>query len=274
MTALPIDYETVEAAVRTWLGESTELGVSSVVWTNGDVPQLARPFVWATWLGAARETSPIEEREYAAVMMSRVTIDTAVVDQVYSLGIYEGVDALSAQAPTLYSYTALEGDDVDAIRDALIGQIEGDAWPNVRAEVAAGSMLLIGNTTGSRRRFTLEPSADVTVANLYDGHGIMTRQDSEVTFRVQAETDDGSAAANGRALLSRARAELNTRSRSDTLRVAGLVFRRAGAPLDVSFVANGAYAHRGSQDYIFAIRTEVNERRQYARRFSMTVTVE
>ena len=275
MTALPIDYEAVESAIRTWIGESMEIATTSVVWTGGDVPQLPRPFAWSQWLGAPRETSPISEYHYAAVMMSRVTVTTATVGQVYSLSIYEGVDALGTQAPEAYSYTAQLGDDRDDIRDALIGLIEADEWPNVRVDDAddrIGAMLLIGNVTGSRKRFTISPSAGISVVNIYDGHGILTRQDSEVTFRVQAETDDGGANGNGRALLSRARSDLNTRSRSDTLRDAGLVFRRSGAPLDVSFLANGAHVHRGSQDYIFAIRTEVDERRRFIRRFSATVT--
>lgn len=276
MTALPIDYDVVESAIRTWLGESMETGVASVVWTGGDVPQLPRPFAWCQWLGAPRETSPISEHDYPAVMMARVTVTSATQGQSYSLAVYEGVDALGTQQPETYSYTAQAGDDVDAIRDALLEQIEDAEWPNVRVDESddrVGAMLLIGNVTGSRRRFTLTPSAGVSVNVLYHGHGILTRQDSEITFRVQVETDDGSANGNGRALLSRARSELNTRGRSDTLRDAGLVFRRSGAPLDVSFVANGGHVHRGSQDYIFAIRTEVDERRRFVRRFSTTVTV-
>lgn len=273
MTALPIEYAAIETATRAWVSESTELPLASVVWSGGNVPQLTRPFAWIRWLGGPRETAPIAVRDYAATMLSRVTVGTAVVDQVYSVRIYEGADPDGTDPGLLYSYTALIGDDVDAIRDALVTLINAYGWPKASADAATGALLLVGDVTTSRKRFTVEPSADVVVVNLYDGHGILTRQDSEITFRVQCETDTQAAGTDGSALLSRARVDLNTRDRSDTLRAAGLVFRKSGASQDVSFVANAAHVYRGSQDFVFAVRTQVAETRRFIRLVTPTVSL-
>lgn len=273
MTALPIDDSAIETAIRAWVSDAMELPLGSVVWTGGDVPQLARPFAWIFWLSGPRETAAMEEIDYAATMLSRATVTTAIEGQVYSLRIYEGHDPLGTDTGELYSYTAQIGDDVDAIRDALVSLVNAEGWPTAVADAEnEGALLVAGDIDTSRRRFTLEPSAGITVVNLFDGHGVLTRQDTEITFRLQVETDSQQAGATGRALLSRARADLNTRTRSDRLRDAGLVFRRAGTPLDVSAVLNAAYAHRGSQDFTFAARTQVAETRRFIRRVGVTVT--
>lgn len=273
MTASPLPWSTITTAIRAWVSTSTELPLGQVVWSKGNVPQLARPFAWITRLGGPRDTAPRSQQTFTVPMLERVTVSTVTPDTTYAIGILEGAAGVGGPEPAPIEYQFPSGSTPTAtmIRDGLVAAFSGASWPTAMADPEHDDALLIVSTE-ARPLFTVVPSTGLTVAFVAGGRCHRWYRDIELTFRVQAETDELRPGQDAEDLLARARAALDTDTTRDALRDAGLVVRRAGAPIDLSQVIDTEFVSRTSQDFTFATRTEVVESRPWVRGFARPTT--
>lgn len=267
MTASPIDWETVQDGLRAWVRAATELPDGRVIWAYPDNPEPMRPFAWVSIIAGPRALTRLESRRTSQIMRDRIRVATAAV-QTYSVTIFEadGADEEGVE----YSYVAQVGDDAEAIRDGLVAEL-ADSDLTIADDPDDDAALLIDGTS-ERPHFHTVVSPSPALARTTVREAILETAyfPSELTVRVQVETNSQLPDGHARAYLSRCENGLGLRSIRQLRQTAGLAFHRAFAMQDLTALIGSKHVSRMAQDFHFGVASHADENVPWVRTATAT----
>lgn len=269
MTASPIEWESVENALREWVVTSTELADDRVIWDEDDetVPKPPRPFAWLTIVAGPRDLGQHEPRPSTQLMRDLLTVTgpAAVVVRVH------GIDPDDAESFAGRTYTSGPTLSATATRDALLAALAAE--PDLTL-ASSGAAAIQVDGTAARGRFHLVvvsgPASNVTqreplVETVY--------QPQEITVRVQVEAATRQPSGHARGLMSRVLASLGDRSVLRELRAGGCFYKRTFAPVDLTALIADRHVSRVSQEFHFAINSAFDRQVPWVRTAGVSGTV-
>lgn len=162
-----------------------------------------------------------------------------------------GVDPDDAESFAGRTYTAGPGASIAAVRDALVTELAAEPGITPTANGAAG--VRVDGTSGRRRFHIVVVSGPATSTTELEALVETVYVPSEITVRVQVEAATQRPSGHARQYASRLIASLGDRSTLRDLRAAGLFWRRAAPPQDLTALVGDRQVSRVSQDFFFAL---------------------
>lgn len=246
MVASSHDWARLQRALHGWVASATELPPERVIWAYPDAPQPARPFAWLTLISGPRDLGRPESRRTSQVMQDRVTVLDAGFSA-YEARIFEAME--HDEEGTLYTYEPGPGESLTDIRNGLRGQMAASGYALADEDDAA---LLVDGVAG-REHFHLEVGEGLQRETVREAVLETVVLPSELTLRVQVESDSQLPTEHARDLSSRLPVSLGLSSILAALREGGLVWLRNESPQDLSRLVGSAHTSRVSQDFQFGV---------------------
>lgn len=269
MTASPIDWPSVENALREWVIAGTDLADDRVIWDEDDdsEPKPQRPFAWLTIVGGPRDLGLHEPRHSPQTMRDLLTITgTAAV----SVTVH-GIDPDDAESFAGRTYTAGPALSITAVRDALLAALAAE--PGVTCTTSGTSAIQVDGSAPRRRFHMVVASGPATRVTQLEAAVETVYQPQEITVRVQVEAATRRPDGHARGLMSRVTASLGDRSVLRELRAGGCFYKRTFAPVDLTALIADRHVSRVAQDFHFALNSAFDRQVEWVRTAGVSGTV-